>query len=222
MARPVSGAAATRASLISASLELFGNFGYDAVSTRQIADHAAANIGSIAYHFGGKSGLRTACIEHVIGIVLESLGSPLNQPLAASLSAGEALDMLDGMIATLVRIGSTRPDSDLLTNFMTREMVMPGEVDPLLYERLAKPMHMRFCQLFAIATGYPGRPEDLSLTVFSLFGQSVFFRMCKPVVVKRMGWPGFGADEAQGVIAVISDNLRAIVAHHRARCRTEG
>ena len=217
MTRPVSGAAATRASLISASLELFGNFGYDAVSTRQIADHAAANIGSIAYHFGGKSGLRTACIEHVIGIVLESLGAPLNQPLAVNLGPDEALDLLEGMIATLVRIGATCPDSDLLTNFMTREMVMPGEVDPLLYERLAKPMHMRFCQLFAIATAYPGPAEDLSVTVFSLFGQAVFFRMCKPVVLKRMGWSGFGGEEAQATIAVVSDNLRAIVAYHRAR-----
>lgn len=217
MVRQASGAAATRASLISAALELFGNHGYDAVSTRQIADHAAANIGSIAYHFGGKPGLRKACIEHVIGIVHESLGPSLSQSLPAGLTADEALDMLDGMVSTMMRIGASRPDADLLSTFMTREMIVPGEVDGLLYERMARPLHGRFCQLFAIAVGRPEAPEAYALTVFSLLGQSVFFRICKPVVVKRMGWAGFGVDEAQAAIAVFSDNLRAIVERHREK-----
>ncbi|MBW8298358.1 MAG: CerR family C-terminal domain-containing protein [Hydrogenophaga sp.] len=221
MARQVSGAAATRASLISAALELFGNRGYEAVSTRQIADHAAANIGSIAYHFGGKPGLRTACIEYVIGVVLESLGAPLTQPLPPMLTPDEALDLLDGMIGTLILIGSTRPDADRISTFMTRELVVPGEVDGLLYEKMAQPLHERFCQLFAIAVGRPGDADALSLTVFSLIGQAVFFRICKPVVVKRMEWSGFGLDEAQAAIAVLSDNLRAIVARHRERNRAE-
>ena len=217
MVRQASGAAATRASLISAALELFGNHGYDAVSTRQIADHAAANIGSIAYHFGGKPGLRKACIEHVIGIVHESLGPSLIQSLPAGLTADEALDMLDGMIGTMMLIGASRPDADLLSTFMTREMIVPGEVDGLLYERMARPLHERFCQLFAIAVGRPEAPEAYALTVFSLLGQSVFFRICKPVVVKRMGWAGFGVDEAQAAISVFSDNLRAIVERHREK-----
>ncbi|GEO83972.1 MULTISPECIES: CerR family C-terminal domain-containing protein [Alphaproteobacteria] len=217
MARALSGAAATRRSLISAALELFGNHGYEAVSTRQIADHAAANIGSIAYHFGGKPGLRNACIGYVIDVVLESLGPALTQSLPANLTPDEALDMLDGMIATMMRIGASRPDADLLTTFMNREMVMPGEVDSVLYERLAKPIHERSCQLFAIAVGRPGAEDELALTVFSLFGQSVFFRICKSVLVEHMGWRCFGLDEMQAAIAVFSDNLRAIVIWHRGR-----
>ncbi len=62
-----SGGEATRAALIEAGLKLFGTHGYDAVSTRQIADAAEANIGSIAYHFGGKPGLRLACAQFVAG-----------------------------------------------------------------------------------------------------------------------------------------------------------
>ncbi len=219
MARQLSGAAATRASLISAALELFGNHGYDAVSTRQIADHAAANIGSIAYHFGGKPGLRNACIDYAIGFVHENLGASLTQPLPSRLTPDEALDMLDGMFETIMRIGATRPDADLLSTFMNREMVLPGEVDGVLYERLVKPLHERFCQLLAIAVGRPDAVDELALTVFSLIGQSVFFRLCKPVVVKRMGWSAYGLDEAESTIAVFSDNLHAIVARHRERNR---
>src|SRR3954447_23462854 len=50
----------TRQALIRAALKLFGTKGFDGTSTREIAAAANANIGSIAYHFGGKEGLRAA------------------------------------------------------------------------------------------------------------------------------------------------------------------
>lgn len=215
MARQASGAAATRESLVSAALELFGDYGYDAVSTRQIADHAAANIGSIAYQFGSKPGLRIACIEYVIAVVKETLGPSAWQPLPANLGPDDALDTMDRMFSTLLLIGSTRPDADQISNFMTRELVMPGAFDALLYDKLAEPLHERFSQLLAIAIGRPGEGKDLALTVFSLFGQSMFFRLCKPVIVKHMEWPGFGLEQAQAANVIVSQNLKAIVAYHR-------
>ena len=50
---PPSSADLTRLALIRAALTLFGSKGFDGTSTRDIAALANANIGSIAYHFGG-------------------------------------------------------------------------------------------------------------------------------------------------------------------------
>ena len=61
---PQPSAEQTRAALIRAALRLFGSQGFDGTSTREIAAAAKANIGSIAYHFGGKEGLRTACADY--------------------------------------------------------------------------------------------------------------------------------------------------------------
>jgi len=47
----------TKAGLITAAGELFAEHGIDAVSVRDIARKAGANIGLIHYHFGGKDGL---------------------------------------------------------------------------------------------------------------------------------------------------------------------
>ena len=55
-----SSAEQTRKALVIAALKLFGTVGYDGASTREIAAAANANLGSIAYHFGGKEGLRLA------------------------------------------------------------------------------------------------------------------------------------------------------------------
>ena len=78
-----SGADATRNSLIMAGLDLFGRHGFEGASTRNIAGAAKANIGSIAYHFGGKEGLRQACAEHVAGTMRGVV-----EPVLAGASAG--------------------------------------------------------------------------------------------------------------------------------------
>ena len=67
--RDASGADQTRLALVQAALKLFGQKGFDGTSTREIATAARANIGSIAYHFGGKEGLRSACAEHIVDTV---------------------------------------------------------------------------------------------------------------------------------------------------------
>jgi len=56
----------TRMALIEAAGELFAEYGYAAVTTREIAKSACENIGSIHYHFGGKDGLLAAVIEFAI------------------------------------------------------------------------------------------------------------------------------------------------------------
>src|SRR6187402_469003 len=66
-----SSAEQTRRALVSAALKLFGTVGYDGASTREIAAAANANLGSIAYHFGGKEGLRLAVADHIIGLMQE-------------------------------------------------------------------------------------------------------------------------------------------------------
>ncbi|MGO4284013.1 TetR family transcriptional regulator, partial [Bosea sp. TAB14] len=56
----------TRTALIRAGLDLFGRHGFEASSIRQIAQAAGVNSAGIAYHFGGKGGLREACAQSVV------------------------------------------------------------------------------------------------------------------------------------------------------------
>ena len=55
-----------RSALIDSAMDLFGERGYDNVTTRELAESAGVNLGLIAYYFGDKSGLRTAMLEQVI------------------------------------------------------------------------------------------------------------------------------------------------------------
>ncbi|MDR2170742.1 MAG: TetR/AcrR family transcriptional regulator [Planctomycetaceae bacterium] len=53
----------TRNAILTAACELFGEHGFDAVSTRMIADKAGVNLGGIHYHFGSKGGLYEEAIK---------------------------------------------------------------------------------------------------------------------------------------------------------------
>lgn len=62
-----------RAQLLAAARELFTRFGFDAVSTRQLAAEAETTPAMIHYYFGDKHGLYRALLEEVIPPVLDNL-----------------------------------------------------------------------------------------------------------------------------------------------------
>src|SRR5690242_3694147 len=49
--------AETRERLVEAALDVFGRFGFEGATTRQIAKEAKANLAAIVYHFGSKEAL---------------------------------------------------------------------------------------------------------------------------------------------------------------------
>ena len=216
MEKIASGAMATRQALVSTALRLFGAHGYDAVSTRQIADEAKANIGSIAYHFGGKPGLRTACAHHVSSAVQQALAPEFPAEVPEDLGPQAAGDMLIAVITTFVMHATQSPDSDEVSAFVMREMMSRGEVMQHIYREIIGPVHERLCQLFTIATGRTGPEDEISIIVFSLVGQAMYFRMSKEMVVTRMNWSNIGTSETAMIVDVLKANMRALLEYYRA------
>ena len=73
----------TRARILAAAVDLFGNRGFDSVTTRQVAAAAAVPPASLRYYFDNKQGLYIACLKQVQQHLYE-----LVEPL---LDAAEAL-----------------------------------------------------------------------------------------------------------------------------------
>lgn len=216
MDKPISGAEITRTALIDAAIRLFGERGYDAVSTRDIADLAAANIGSIAYHFGGKPGLRLACAEHVIANIAATVGPAFLRPLPP-LTPDQALETIERMMRVFTNFWMVSEGSQSFVNFMLREMLVKGEVSELFYSVWMKPMHKRFCELFGIATGRDPCSHEVKIAVFSFIGQVFHFRVGQPLIMRRLEWDELGEREAEHVVEGLVRNTRAIVLDYREK-----
>jgi AcrR family transcriptional regulator len=212
---PPSPAEMTRTALVRAALKLFGKQGFEGTSTREIAAAAKANIGSIAYHFGGKQGLRLAVADHIVetmqAIAGQAMGTaPAPGEAAATPEAAERqlLAALERMVAFMV----ARPEAGDIIQFMLREMAQPTAALDRINEGVFAPTHERICRIWEQATGEPAHSERTKLAVFTMIGQVLYFRIGREVVVRRMGWDGIGDAEAGKILDVARDNLKAVLA----------
>lgn len=217
--KPAEGAPAeqTRNALIIAALKLFGSVGYDGASTREIAAAAKANIGSIAYHFGGKDGLRMAVADHIVGLMQGVAARAIAQtqpepPASAEQAAMQLQRMVEGMFQFIV--GS--PQGGLVIPFMLRELTTPTDVFDRVYAGVFEPMHKRFCGAWALATGDPADSEETKIAVFTLIGQVLYFRLAQEPVMRRMGWSKYGDHQVAVLTTVVTRNLMAAIQARRS------
>lgn len=209
---PTSPPQGTAADLIAAALRLFGQKGFAATSTREIAAAAHTNVASIAYHFGGKDGLRRACGQEIIRRVSSVLGPATPE---VNLPPDMAIKAIEGAIRTMAAFMLTRPEAEDIVPFMLRELAENGPVLEDVYSTMFAPVHGRLCRLWSAITGQPAESEKTRLLVFTLIGQLLYFRIGRPIVERRMGWPKTGADEAQKVADILIGNLHAIIEKER-------
>ncbi|RVB74488.1 MULTISPECIES: DUF1956 domain-containing protein [unclassified Mesorhizobium] len=218
--REASPADMTRAALVRAALRLFGRQGFDGTSTREIAAEAKANIGSIAYHFGGKEGLRNAAADYIVDTIQTIAGQAignLQAPAAAMADPEAARAHLFVALERMVAFIAARPEAGEIVQFVLRELSHPTAALDRIYDGVFEPAHRRLCLIWEQATGEPAESEATRLTVFTLIGQVVYFRIGREAVMRRMGWRAIGDAEAAKIAAAVTDNLGAILAARKDR-----
>jgi AcrR family transcriptional regulator len=208
----------TRKALILSALRLFGQRGFDGTSTREIAAAANANIGSIAYHFGGKDGLRMAAADHIVetlGAVARPVLGALDETLDAGMTPEMAETQLHAVAERMVAFIVARPEAGEIVQFVLRELAQPTPALDRIYAGLFEPIHIRLCRIWEQATGEPAESERTRLTTFTLIGQVIYFRIGRIAVARRMAWRDIGPNEAADILSAIRANITAIVASRR-------
>jgi AcrR family transcriptional regulator len=116
----------TRARIIRTALALFGERGFDGVSTRDIAAQAGVPAPSLQYYFENKEGLYAACLVDIQTAAMNAVGPGLdatNELLQSKASVGAIIDaycsVLDGLADFL--FGS--PDAASRALFITRRLI---------------------------------------------------------------------------------------------------
>lgn len=202
----------TAGDLIAAALRLFGRKGFAATSTREIAAEAGANVASIAYHFGGKEGLRHACAAEVARRVAAGFDAiPADPPL----SPADAARRIEATLHAMADVLLTAREAEPILPFMLREVAEEGPALDAVYGALMEPVHRHLCALWAVATGQEAESERTRLVVFGLVGQLLYFRIGRPIVVRRMGWKAIGPAETAAIAALLTANIRSLIERER-------
>ena len=204
--------AETRARLIEAALDVFGRYGFEGATTRQIAKEADANLAAIVYHFGSKEALHLAVAEYIV----ERIGALVGPAMAAA-QAPEASATPTAAQATLLRVIGTFVDVILGTEeaerwarFIVREQMQPTAAFDTIYGFMGG-AHGLGSRLVAIVLGRDDDDEEVRLRTFTIIGQVLVFRVAQALVLRRMGWPAIGESERARIKRVVLDNIESIL-----------
>ena len=202
-----------RQKLLDAAIALFGRKGFDATTTREIAEAAGVNIANIAYHFGGKEGLYRACAEDLAGAIKTRLAVVLDRPLPRD--PREARDAMAAILSAMTRLIAADPAMAAPARFILREYFDPTPALKLLYRGLIEPISGRLMALWAAATGADPDTEETRLVVLGLVGQILIFRAARDVVCLRLEWETVGPREAEAIETMVIATLDARIAAGR-------
>ncbi len=115
----------THNKLIEAGIQLFGDYGFDAVSVRDIVKGSGANLSAVSYHFGGKSELYKAVIEYLTQEVKDQLIA-FDAETFVTLSLDEMETRLREIIFEFHQLFASANGASRL-NIFTRETTSPDK-----------------------------------------------------------------------------------------------
>jgi AcrR family transcriptional regulator len=217
---PITRGDATREALLGAAIEVFGRDGYDAASTRSIAQAAGVNQALIGYHFRGKAGLYHAALEHIVAQVRARLGALVEEieaELEAKPARGGKRTAATHAVAQIHRITDAYvamlagEASSAWARLILREQQNPSAEFAVLYDGFMKRALGLASRLVALARGTAPEAPETRLTVLTIFGQALVFRAARATVMRQMNWKSIGADEIERIQTQVRRNVSAML-----------
>ena len=169
----------TRRHLLEAAGEVFAEVGYRDATVREICQRAGANVAAINYHFGDKENLYEEVLRYAQGKALEKY--PLLLGVAETARPEERLHAF--VLSILSRIFDKGPTS-WHGRLMSREMIEPTAVLDSLMEERIRPLSDTLRKIVAEILRCPMTDERVASCAISVFSQCVFYKHCRPVVIR--------------------------------------
>ncbi|MFT4615360.1 MAG: AcrR family transcriptional regulator [Bacteroidia bacterium] len=190
----------TREALIRAATQIIGQAGFDAASTRAIAEAAGANQALINYHFGGKEGLYQAVIA-AISAEMETALVPLLDELGAAMPLQHAAAVEAILkIFTVVIDQFSREEMRDWSRIIAREQQDPTPAFEIVYERFMSRILELLTSLVMTAAGGSISVEAARIRATLLVGQILVFVYAPAMTQRFLGWPHMGEEQKQKLL----------------------
>ncbi|MBB4236005.1 CerR family C-terminal domain-containing protein [Rhizobium esperanzae] len=207
-----------RQKMLTAALDVFGRYGFDGASTRQLTEAAGVNLQAIPYYFGSKEGLYIATAEFLmaridthVGDMRTRIGAHLLTLEVAGerLAEAEARRFLTEILQTMVTLFVGK-ESESWARFLIREQMEPTEAFTRVYQGIMRPMIEMGRRLIGAILGEDPASEHVRLRTFNLLGSILVFRVTHAAVLAQMEWDAVGPEQVKtlrGLAAELVDLL---------------
>lgn len=203
----------TRYALIMAGLELFGEYGLKATSTRMLAERAGANVASIPYHFGSKDGLYLAVVEYIVERVDAYIGETARD-LRQTIDRGpvtreQARDALEKIIRGMAGMFVDSDEPKAWAQIVMREQASPTEAFDVLYKGHIRGIQRTLAELIAAYTGLDADGDEVKLRTHALIGQVLGFLVARESLLRHLGAGKLEKDHIEVIHRLLGEHARA-------------
>ena len=180
-----------RQALIDAAIELFGEQGFKATSTRMLVDRAGVNISAIPYYFRNKEGVYIGMVEYITGQIhtelSESFASIRTVLVDHRITKQEAGVYLVKTMQVLAHLFIKHKQARSWGMIVLREQFKPTDAYDILYERIVRPLHEVLTTLGATLTDTLLSDDDTIMRAHMLLGQVLIFLSGREALLRRLG-----------------------------------
>ncbi|WP_273866979.1 transcriptional regulator CecR [Serratia odorifera] len=205
-----------REQLISAAIDVFGEFGIQGATTRVIAQRAGQNIAAITYYFSSKEGLYLAVAQWIADFIQQAfrpLADEIDRfwllPATERLPEHYLYHLKRGLLAFSELM--TQPHTLNLSKIMSREQLSPSDAYPLIHQQVIAPLHDKLCRLLAAYSGIDAQSTKIVLHTHALLGEVLSFRVARETIRRQAGWQHIGPNEAAQIAEVLAEHIDLLV-----------
>ncbi len=189
---------ATRGRLLASATRLFAQRGFHAVSVRDIARAARANVAAVNYHFDGKLGLYRA----VVRAAVHAMRAGDEAFLTATSDASPEDQLRTYVSGYLPRIASTDDRTAWIHDLMRHEMSEPTPLAPWIAEHGIMPRIEYLSGVVAKLLDCKPADKRVARCVISIQAQCLFYR---PDRFRTAAFKEWSVSESE--LAVAADHI---------------
>jgi TetR/AcrR family transcriptional regulator, regulator of cefoperazone and chloramphenicol sensitivity len=206
----------TRARIVTAAMKMFGERGFEAASTRDIATSAGVNAPALQYYFDNKEGVYLACVEHIVERVWKYLSDAIaaaERAIAENKSDAELIDAYCNFQEAQAHFMFTSEEAVDWRLFMAR--LQTGEGPAAGIQCLNQQVSIRITKVLSTIVGRmlgrsPDDEETLVRTMM-LSGQMHVFHFARKSVLHKLNWDTIDANRLALLKRVIRDHAGALL-----------
>ncbi|GLU34517.1 CerR family C-terminal domain-containing protein [Trinickia caryophylli] len=207
----------TRLRIVAAAIDVFGERGFAAASTREIAARAGVNAPALQYYFDNKEGVYRACAEEIAEHVRARF-EPVLQRVRDVLADEDADDerLIGAYLALLEAVADKvflTPHTPGTRLFFVREQMgqEPVIASQILHERLREPLNQIGSALASRIGGTAPDDPVTRIRMMGLHGQLAIFQMAPRTTLTMLGWDQFDADRIALVKSTLLGQTRTLL-----------
>jgi AcrR family transcriptional regulator len=207
----------TRLRIIDAAIELFGEHGFVAASTRDIAARAGVNAPALQYYFENKEGLYRACAEHLAAQVWSKFEPVVERSAATLASTDDDASLIEAFVdlhdVMMDKALQPAPSAPALKLFFVREQSgqEPAIATEIFQHRVRRPLNDVATGIVAKICGTAPNDSLTIVRVIALHGQFSLFHVAPRNMLAVLGWSSFDAEKIEFVKQAVFSNTRALL-----------